>query len=419
MVTPRRASPAGHVGENLLRSCGLPTFFEIENFDQLGLTLPENRHGQSVRVWARSLTVMQKEAIVASVRTGTVWRLASDEGPYLDGFDAAPCPLSFLSTGMVASYMNEILALADHWGVAIRDLVLVQDNFYTMEGSALRGTMVGGALPVELEVQIDTDAEDGALRDLVAAAVHAAPVDGLMREQHTSRFTLTMHGEEVRVGRVASLGLPAEPDPGDQFPRVRPAAGSAGQAVTQLDAVKSVAGVAGGAGSSLKAEQSRKLHLRAICRRRPDGVKEIEQLLYSPLGSTFRFLSDEAAEFGGAGAAPDAVSYLAAGVAFCFMTQHGRYAKIMKKDLQYRVTQDIHFSLGGASGGTGQAGIADAVETHVYLDTSEGEVFARRCLDMAEQTCFLHAFCRTALEPTFTITRTVDSGSAPRQDRNG
>ena len=406
MVTQGKVSPADRVGEDLLQRSGLPTFFEIENLGEIGLALPENRHGQSVRVWARSLTVMQKEAIVASVGSGAVWRLASDEGPYLDGFDAAPCPLAFLSTGMVSSYMNEILALADQRGVTIGDLVLVQDNFYTMEGSALRGTMVGGALPVELEVKIDTDAEDGPLSDLVAAAVHASPVDGLMRERHTSLFTLTMNGEEVPVGRVASIGHPAEPDPGDQFPRVRPAAGSAGEEITRLEAVKSITGVAGGAGSSLQAQQSRKLHLGVICRRRPDGVKEIEQHLYSPLGSTFRFLSDETAECGGTGAAPDAVSYLAAGIAFCFMTQHGRSAKIMKKDLnQYRVIQDIHFSLGGASGGTGRVGVADDVETHVYLDTSAGEDFARRCLDMAEQTCFLHAFCRTPLEPTITITR--------------
>ena len=406
MVTQGKMPPTDRVGENLLQRSGLPTFFEIGNLAEIGLALPENRHGQSVRVWARSLTVMQKEAIVASVGSGAVWRLASDEGPYLDGFDAAPCPLAFLSTGMVASYMNEILALADQRGLTFGDLVLVQDNFYTMEGSALRGTMVGGALPVDLDVRIDTDAEDGPLHDLVAAAVHASPVDGLMRGRLTSLFTLTMNGEEAPVGRVASIGRPAEPDPGDQFPRVRPAAGRAGWEITRLEAVKSIAGVAGGAGSSLHAQQSRKLHLRVICRRRPDGVKEIEQHLYSPLGSTFRFLSDETAECGGTGAAPDAVSYLAAGIAFCFMTQHGRYAKIMKKDLShYRVIQDIHFSLGGASGGTGGVGVADDVETHVYLDTSAGEDFARRCLDMAEQTCFLHAFCRTPLEPTITITR--------------
>jgi hypothetical protein len=41
----------------------LPTFFEIGSLGDLALTPPADRHGGSVRVWARSLSVMQKEAI--------------------------------------------------------------------------------------------------------------------------------------------------------------------------------------------------------------------------------------------------------------------------------------------------------------------------------------------------------------------
>ena len=393
---------------NFLVESGLPIFFEIGNWADLELQPPADRHGQSVRVWARSLSVMQKEAIVISARTGQAWRLASDEGPYLDGFDAAPCPLSFLTTGMVAAYMNEIQALAKQRGIILRDLVLIQDNYYTMEGSALRGTMVGGALPVDLEVQVDTDADDKTLNTLLLDAVHASPLNGLMRKQHTSLFTLTMNSEEISVGEVAPTGGPAEKDPGDRFPLLKTGndTNNYHNLIQRLDAVKSQQGVAGGAGSSLQANQSRQLHVRGTCRVRADGVKEITQELFSPLGSTFKFLSDESEEFGGTGAAPDAVSYMSAGIAFCFMTQLGRYAKIMKKNLdQYKVIQDAHFSLGGASGKTGQAGVADAVETHTYLDTSEDVEFARKALDMGEQTCFLHAFCRTELKTKIKVSR--------------
>ena len=81
------------------------------------------------------------------------------------------------------------------------------------------------------------------------------------------------------------------------------------------------------------------------------------------------------------------------------MTQFGRYASIAKKELAaYRIVQDTHFSKGGASGGTGVAGTAAPVETHVYLETPEGDDFARQVLDMSEQTCFLHALCRTELK---------------------
>jgi hypothetical protein len=76
------------------------------------------------------------------------------------------------------------------------------------------------------------------------------------------------------------------------------------------------------------------------------------------------------------------------------MTQFGRYASITKKRLdRYRIIQDTQFSASGAA----QPGRADPVETHVYLDTPEGVDFARTIVDMSEQTCFLHALCRTDL----------------------
>ena len=175
--SPRGKQEAG----NLLGHGGGPIFFPLETVQSLGLTLPANRHGQSVRVWARSLSGMQKEAVVASARTGAVWRLASDEGPYLDGYDAAPCPLAFMTVGMASCYMNELLAVAVQRGIDIGDLTLVQDNRYTMEGSALQGTMTGGALPVELEVCIESRADAAAVHDLVATAVSSAPVAGLLR----------------------------------------------------------------------------------------------------------------------------------------------------------------------------------------------------------------------------------------------
>ncbi len=411
MVTQRPGPAAGH--ENVLGDDPRPVFFPLAGPDALGLDRPPPGRGETVRVWARSLSGMQKEAIVCSA-AGGVWRLASDEGPYLDGFDAAPCPLAFMTVGMVSSWMDAVLDAARARGLTVRDLVLVQDNRYTMEGSALNGTMTGGALPVEIEVRIDVDAGADAVRELVAAATRGAVVDEVLRRAHVSRFTLTVNGAEAPVGRVAGLDGGCAPDPAPAFSRVpTPAfshaapAGDAEAPVVRLEAVEPVAGVAGGAGTSLQAEQRRQLHLRAVCRRRPDGVKEIEQQLHRPLGSTFRFLSDEPPARGGRGAAPSAASYMAAGVAFCFMTQLGRYAAILRKDLRgYRIVQDTRFPGRAAPGETStRAGAVGAVETHVHLDTTEGAAFARRCLDMGEQTCFLHALYRNPLEPVVITTR--------------
>jgi len=400
---------------DLLSASGKPLFFEVANADALGVAAPPIRpgRGEAVRVLVRSLSAMQKEALVASSRTGAVWRLASDEGAYLDGHDAAPCPLSFFTVGMISSYANEILALASQRGIGLRNLTLVQDNTYTMKGSALAGTMTAGARDVDLEAIADTDASADALRALVHDAVVASPLNGLMRGAKESLFTLSHNGRAIPLAKARPVGRPAEPDPGDRIDRAGPGQGGRSALVRRGGPSPKHAHTTTFAGGSLAEHQDRLLHVHAICRLRDDGVKEVEQHLYNPHGSIFRFLCHEAPENGGRGLAPDAASYLSAGIGFCFMTQLGRYAKIVKKALRsYRIVQDTHFSLGGASGGTGEPGAADPVETHVHLESAETDDFARACLDMAEQTCFLHAFCRTPLKARVKVTR-AEKTAAP------
>ena len=390
---------------NPLRDSGKPLFFRVENAGEIGFSAPEIRKGEAVRFAVRSLSAMQKEALVASARSGAVWRLASDEGAYLDGQDEAPCPLAFFTTGMIASTMNEILALAGERKITIDGIRLIQDNYYTMQGSALQGTMTGGAENVELEAQISSDASRQTLSQLVADAIAASPLGGLMRNATESQFTLSHNGREIETGRALPIGHAALADPGDRFDGARPADGDWPGLIRRGGMTPETAETTSYQSSSLAENQDRTLHVRGICTLRGDGMKEIEQHLYNPRGSIFHFLCEEAPENGGKGRAPDAASYISAGIGFCFMTQFGRYAKIVKKPLaEYRILQDTHFSLGGASGGTGKPGETDPVETHVYLKTGEDDDFARTGLDMAEQTCFLHAFCKAELKVKVRIT---------------
>ena len=390
---------------DILGADGRPPFFPISNAAEIGLDEPEDRHGMGVRTWVRALAGMQKEAFTINASNGTAWRLVSDEGPYLAGHDRAPCPLCTFITGMVSSYMNEIHALASARGLDIEDIELTLGNHYSMEGSALQGTMLGGALPPELVVDITADADSSDLNDLVQAAVETSPVNGLLSGESNGLFTLVWNGEQVPVGEVMSMDRVAEPDPLEAFAKVEIAdLPVADELMIKVRPADQIEGVPGGVNTSLQESQSRTLHVQARCSVREDGVKVIRENLFKPIGSEFRFLSDEAPEDGGKGLAPDAMTYLAAGLGFCFMTQFGRYASITKKQLDgYRIVQDIHCARGGASGGTGQPGRADPVETHVYLDTPEGAEFARKTLDMGERTCFLHATCRTDLTPAVEV----------------
>ena len=384
---------------NPLRDCGKPSFFKVTNMAALGFVPPFNRRGQAVRAAVRALGGMQKEALVTSSLTGTTWRLACDEGAYLNGSDEAPCPLSFLTTGMVASYMEEIRALAQRRGIELGDVKLTQDNYYAIKGSALKGTMRGAARDIELEAQIDSPADQGTLQALVLDAVAASPLNGLMRGRKESLFSLTHNGRPLALGAALPVQGPTPIDPGDLFERAIPEARDWSNLIVRLGLTPKTAETVTLAGDSLKEEQNRILHVRGICTLLPNGMKSIEQHLYNPHGSIFRFLSEEGPPNGGQVRAPDAVTYISAGIAFCFLTQLGRYAKIVRKTVdRYACVQDTHFTLGGVSAGTGKPGEADPVETHLYVVSPETDDFARAALDMSEQTCYLHAFCKTDLK---------------------
>ncbi|MEM6664360.1 MAG: OsmC family protein [Pseudomonadota bacterium] len=389
------------LGENIIGKSGLAPFFKVGNPDEVGIDAPANRKGDALRTWVRSLSGFQKEALIRSHKTGETWRLVSDEGPYLNGHDAAPCPLAFLSTGMAASFMNEILALAKLQGVEIRKLKLIQDNYYTMKGSMPKRTMVGGAENIDLQVEIDCDLSDAALKEFLINATYASPLNGLMRGKLESLFKLGKNGVELPTAKVAEIDGPLFPDPGNHFAKSIPEANplSLMEPIGPTPKKDVVLGTASG-GSSLADEQDRRLNIGAVAIMREDGIKDIQQMQYSPYGTSFRFLSSED------GRAPDANTLISAGIGFCFMTQFGRFVSMLKLDLpDYRIVQDTHFSLGGASGGTGKAGEADPIETHVYLETSESDETAQEMLDISEQTCFLHAFCRTDLKTKLKVVR--------------
>lgn len=352
----------------------------------------------TVRTWGRSLAGMQKEVLVATSSDDALWRLTSDEGGDLNGHDQAPFPLGHMSTGLAASCAGEVAALAAQRGVEVAGLRVVLDSRYTMEGSALRGTMVGGALAPEVRVEARSELDPAAFRLLVCDALGVSTAAGLLRGGLPGRFSLSVNGRRLETGSTVEGELARPPE--DRLDALAPDQGRyLARPVLDKGAPEPVEGRAVDGAGGLQAVQSRVLRVRATCSVREDGVKSVTQQLLAPAGgSAWTSLCDEAPSAGGLGRAPDAAGYMAAGLAFCFLTQLGRYAAITRRDLTgYAVVQDLELPVGGATTGSGTAGAAGPVVTSVFLATGEDDAFARTALAMGEQTCFLHALCGTPL----------------------
>lgn len=394
---------AGPAQPNLLRESGLPLAYPVDDPADVPTVPALDGHDISARTLVRSLTVMQKEAIVVSSGSRQPWRLSSDEGPYLAGHDYAPPPLAVMSAGLTADQMERIRRALTSSGIDTKGLTIRFDTHFTMEGSMLKQTMVAGALRPEVEVGLE-GVDSSAAMGPILTGIAASATSGLIAPVIVGRFSLTSHGREIEVGSVAAAAGPAPPDPGGFEESPPPGVRTLEQPLVRK--VRDVADKPADAGVALQETQKRSLHLSAVGRWRPDGVKAIDVDVIRPSGSTFRFLSDELEEDGGGGRAPDAVTLISAGLGFCFMTQIGRFAKIAKHSLgDYRILQDTRFSIGDPSLEPPRPSRAAAPVTHVYMSPDGDDDFARLALDMSEQTCFLHAVCRTELRPRVRITR--------------
>ena len=378
-----------------IESLGYPLVFSVADRQEVA----RHRAGRvTVHADLHALDGMQKEALVR-VGSGRTWRMVSDEGPYLNGADMAPFPLAFFSAGMQFSFLSQLMRSARARSVALRSVELVQDTFYSLEGSFLRGDATGGAMPVQVEVAIESDAESDVIAGLVRKATERSGAHALMRGVLENLFALTHNGVRSEVDGLAPSPSTHAEAPTFEGVAPDPAHPCADDIIIKTREAEKVHGVEGGAGSSLKAEQKRTLHIHGEARMTDGMGMETDIRLFKPIGSSFRFRCDETRENGGGEREPSPLAYLGAGVGFCYMTQLGRYAHIRNKDLiAYSLIQENGFSLGDSPDDPAheekRSVAAEPFDTHVFMESAETDEVAEDFLRTAERTCFLHAAMR-------------------------
>jgi hypothetical protein len=379
--------------EDSIDGSGFPLAFRIRNGERASAVTGATAARTVYRVEARKIFGHQKELVVAEGEHGSAWRLTSDEGPNLHGTDLAPFPLAFWNAAMQGDYVNRVRRLASQRGIALEIEAIELLNQYWFSGSFFKGTGQGSAEPVDVRVAVRSDAPAAAVRALLEAALAASPVHAAFATPLVNTFALYVNGRRVPVVRVAASARPDERDPYKSH-------AGAPQPLVGADDLQPVIDrlpmdPAEGPPKVIPPEGKIPIPIRGTGV--PSATSGVWAATAYPAGpgARFRILCDERADAQGA---PSALAHAAAGIAFCYMTQLTRYIEHRKHQVRHvRMVQTLPFTLqGDAAAGTLRGGV-EPVDTHVFLHAEEPDAVMQNLLEVAENTCYLHAALRSAI----------------------
>ena len=320
---------------------------------------------------------------------------------HLKGTDLAPFPLGFYNAGLSSDLANRILCAARARGIAVTGLDIDLQNIYSLTGSFFRGTGEGSAEPAKITVKIASSAAPDAVTQLVTDAVAASPALASMRIPLTNTFALHVNGRRRAVTTMTNSIAPDAADPFRTYAK-RPAPLSGADQLQNV--IFKTGATEAGASVASSAEPKARHYINVYGHNRlldPRGVTDTTLRLGFPGTSHFAIKADERAD---KDQAPSGLALISAGIVFCFMTQLSRYIEHMKLNIRnVRVVQSTPYALSGSPRDGSWSGIADPVDTHLFLSGDESEDMYEHLMKVAARTCYLHAALGAPLPPEVTI----------------
>jgi hypothetical protein len=372
--------------------CGHPLGFMVAPGRRAATVANAAPAREVFRVEARKIDDHQKELLVTEGEGGATWRLVSDEGPNLRGTDLAPFPLAFFNAAMHADYANRLLHLAGAHGIEVDIERIAILNRYQFAGSFVKGTGQGSAEPVDVKIALRSSASPERIARLLDAALAASPVHALFASPLRDTFALYVNGRRVPVQRVAASAGGDQLDPFKAHRAAPVPLGGAGALADTIDVLPpdpaAVAKVIPGEGRiPIPIAGSAAL---------ADARGLVATTVVPPtLGNRFRIFCDERPD---AQQAPSALACAAAAIAFCYMTQFTRYIEYRHHAVRaIRFVQRLPFALYGSAADWSLRGAVEPVDTHVFLHAEEPDEVMQNLLEVAENTCYLHAALRSTL----------------------
>ena len=341
----------------------------------------------------------QKEAVVTEGQSGSSWRLTTDEGGHINGTDLAPFPLGYYNAGLHADLLNRVVGLAGQRHIVISDLQLDLRNGFYLTGSFFKGTGQGFGEPAAIHISIQSPATTSEVEQLVADAVAASPAMATMTQPVANTFAIYVNGKRMPVLTMEASPAADAPDPQTTYPSA-PAPLPGDDALSEL--IHKTGQVNQGEIALTPAETTTRI-VRTVAGNseliNSDGVTEVDTVLGLPGQSHFALKTDERITYD---QAPSGLALHSAGIAFCYMTQLGRYIDLMNFDItDVRLVQYSGYEL--AQSAVGLRGRIDPVDTHLFLSGETTPDQFEKLMHIGASTCYLHGTLGASLEPTVSV----------------
>lgn len=383
-----------------IEGSGFPLGFRFSESNHRSSLVLGHEGNDSIIVECRAMGDHQKESIVTEGINGPQWRMTSDEGPYLQGTDHAPFPLGFFNIGLQADLINRIMHIAQVRSIPIETLHLELDNLYSFSGSFFKGTGQGSADGVDVRIQITSMSDANIIRNLISDTIQSSPVFAALHTPLSNTFAIYVNGMRRDVVGMHSSTSHDKPDPFQKYTKLPSPLPNNGD---QIDLITKIPFVSSEEMQTMPSETTR-IGLRV---KGHSGLNESktgvisETTLERPVGSKFSFKTDELST---QSTAPSGMSYLCAGIAFCYMTQLLRYSEYLKyKISDIRMVQINPFRLTGSVSQNNLQAFADPVDTHLFLNGEEADEVMQNLLTMGAKTCYLHAALSAQVIPQILI----------------
>ena len=375
-----------------IEGSGYPLAFKVRNGITPRVVSGETPSRDVFRVEARTMGGHQKEVLISEGEGGTVWRLTSDEGAILKGSDLAPFPLAFYNAGLHADFVNRALEIARSKEITLAiDSVNITNQYY-FQGSFFRGTGKGSAEAVTVHVNARSNYSRDKVQEIFDLALIASPAHATLAYAQSNTFALYVNGRRCPVNRVSSSLASDTTDPFEAHNSAPVPLGDTGGRATIIERI---AQEVDGMPLPLLPSEGRVQIMIPGTSVPIDADGLIATTVTPRAGHAFRITCDESPK---GGSAPSGLACIAASIAFCYMTQFTRYIEHRNHNVRaIRFVQTLPFTLTGNALDGSLVGGLEPVDTHVFLHADEPDEVLQNLLEVAENTCYLHAALRSTL----------------------